>query len=368
MDGIVTAADLESVASAWLDRLAAALSAESPEPLADLFARECHWRDLLAFQWDLRTVSGADAIAARLLPLARAAHPRQVILAEGRTRPRAVRRAGTDALEVLFTFETDTGPCNGVVRLVPEAGTHRAWTLMTSLDEIRGHEDPANGKRWQDVDWKRNFGGENWLDRRRKAVAYADHDPAVLVVGAAQSGLSVAARLSLLGIDTLVVDRDPRIGDSWRNRYHALTLHNETRVNHLPYMPFPKSFPVFIPKDMLANWFELYAEAMELNVWTGTELAGGSWDDVAQCWDVTLSARTAAPGGCVRATSSWPMACPPRRSCPTCPASRTSRARCGIPAVMAAGSTGRVSGRWCSAQGHPGMTWHRTWRCRAWVR
>lgn len=288
MDGIVTAADLESVASAWLDRLAAALSAESPEPLADLFARECHWRDLLAFQWDLRTVSGADAIAARLLPLARAAHPRQVILAEGRTRPRAVRRAGTDALEVLFTFETDTGPCNGVVRLVPEAGTHRAWTLMTSLDEIRGHEDPANGKRWQDVDWKRNFGGENWLDRRRKAVAYADHDPAVLVVGAAQSGLSVAARLSLLGIDTLVVDRDPRIGDSWRNRYHALTLHNETRVNHLPYMPFPKSFPVFIPKDMLANWFELYAEAMELNVWTSTELTGGSWDEAAQRWTVTL--------------------------------------------------------------------------------
>lgn len=53
-------------------------------------------------------------------------------------------------------------------------------------------------------------------------------------------------------------------------------------------MPFPKSFPVFIPKDMLANWFELYAEAMELNVWTGTEVTGGSWDDAAQCWDVTL--------------------------------------------------------------------------------
>ncbi len=122
-----------------------------------------------------------------------------------------------------------------------------------------------------------------------KAVAYEDRDPAVLVVGAAQAGLSVAARLGLLGVDTLVVDRDPRIGDSWRQRYHALTLHNETRVNHLPYMPFPKSFPVFIPKDMLANWFELYAEAMELNVWTGTELAGGSWDEAARCWDVTLT-------------------------------------------------------------------------------
>jgi len=113
-------------------------------------------------------------------------------------------------------------------------------------------------------------------------------DPAVLVVGAAQAGLCIAARLTLLGVDTLVVGREARIGDSWRRRYHALTLHNETRVNHLPYMPFPRSWPVFIPKDMLANWFEIYAEAMELNVWTQTELTGGDWDAAAQCWDVTL--------------------------------------------------------------------------------
>ncbi|MBW6397723.1 NAD(P)/FAD-dependent oxidoreductase [Roseomonas sp. HJA6] len=288
MDGIVTGGTLDSVASAWIDQFGKALAGGAPDALAALFATECHWRDVLAFTWDLRCVSGAQAIAQRLLPLARAATPREFELAADRTPPRRVTRAGTEAIEAIFTFETATGPCTGVVRLVPEDGTHRAWTLMTSLDEIRGHEDPANGKRWQDVDWKRNFGGENWLDRRKRAVAYEDHDPAVLVVGAAQAGLSVAARLSLLGVDTLVVDRDPRIGDSWRKRYHALTLHNETRVNHLPYMPFPKSFPVFIPKDMLANWFELYAEAMELNVWTGTELTGGSWDEAGQCWDVTL--------------------------------------------------------------------------------
>lgn len=288
MDGILTGATLEATAQAWLAQFEAALTAQAPDRLAALFAEECHWRDLLAFAWDLHTLSGAATIAERLIPLAGSAAPRGFTLATGRTPPRRVTRAGTDAIEAIFSFETATGPCNGVVRLVQQDGTARAWTLMTALDEIRGHEDPANGKRWQDVDWKRNFGGENWLDRRKKAVAYADHDPAVLVVGAAQAGLSVAARLGMLGVDTLVVDREKRIGDSWRNRYHALTLHNETRVNHLPYMPFPKSFPVFIPKDMLANWFELYAEAMELNVWTGTEVTGGSWDDAAQCWDVTL--------------------------------------------------------------------------------
>ena len=217
----------------------------------------CHWRDLLAFTWDLRTASGADAIAQRMVPALAQMAPLGFALAAGRTPPRRVVRAGVETIEAIFSFETSVGPCNGVVRVVFEGGAPRAWSLMTALDEIRGHEDPANGRRWQDVDWKRNFGGENWLDRRKRAQAYADRDPAVLVVGAAQAGLTIAARLTLLSVDTLAVDREARIGDSWRRRYHALILHNETRVNHLPYMPFPRSWPVFIPKDMLARHCQL---------------------------------------------------------------------------------------------------------------
>jgi putative flavoprotein involved in K+ transport len=289
MDGILTGQSLHATVEAWLREFEAALGSAQADRIAGLLAGECHWRDILAFTWDIRTCSGAEVITARLAPTLAAARPHGLALAAGRTPPRRLARAGIDCIEAIFTFQTTTGPCTGVVRLISEDGATRAWTLMTSLDEIRGHEDPAEGKRWQNIDWKRNFGGENWLDRRKRAVAYETRDPAVLVVGAAQAGLSVAARLGLLGGDTLVVDRERRIGDSWRNRYHALTLHNETRVNHLPYMPFPKSFPVFIPKDMLANWFELYAEAMELNVWTSTTLTGGRWDEAARCWEVTLT-------------------------------------------------------------------------------
>ena len=288
MDGMLADGSVRAAATAWLGAFEAALASGEAARIAALFAEECHWRDILAFTWDLRTLSGAEAIAGVMAPSLAHMAPRGLALAAGRTPPRRVERAGTAAIEAIFTFETGVGPCNGVVRLVERGGEHRAWTLMTALAEIRGHEDAANGQRWQDVDWRRNFGGENWLDRREAARAYAGRDPAVLVVGAAQAGLSVAARLAQLGVDTLVVDRVARIGDSWRRRYHALTLHNETRVNHLPYMPFPRSWPVFIPKDMLANWFELYAEAMELNVWTGTELTGGGWDEAACCWDVEL--------------------------------------------------------------------------------
>ena len=136
--------------------------------------------------------------------------------------------------------------------------------------------------------YSRDFRGPNWLDRRKSAAAYVDRDPAVLVVGGGQAGLSTAARLTQLQVDTLIVDREPRIGDNWRKRYHALTLHNQVQVNHLPYMPFPPSWPTYIPKDKLAAWFEAYVEAMELNYWPATELVGGRYDEQERRWSVVL--------------------------------------------------------------------------------
>jgi hypothetical protein len=98
----------------------------------------------------------------------------------------------------------------------------------------------------------------------------------------------MAARLNQVGIDTLVVEKWPRIGDSWRNRYHSLALHNSIHVNNLPYMPFPSTWPNYIPKDMLGLWFEIYARAMEINHWTSTEFTKGVWDEKAKCWEATL--------------------------------------------------------------------------------
>ncbi|WP_431270172.1 hypothetical protein [Dankookia sp. P2] len=217
--------------------------------------------------------------------------PRGLRLAPHRTAPRQVTRAGQEVVECFLAFETATGSAEGVARLLPDAGGPgglRAWILLTALQDLLGHPDRAGRQHTSEKDYSRDFGGPNWADKRAAARAYADHDPAVIVVGCGQAGLGIAARLGALGIDTLVVDREERVGDNWRRRYHSLTLHNEVHVNHLPYMPFPPTWPVFIPKDMLAAWFEAYVEALELNVWTGTGLEAGGWDEAAQCWQVTL--------------------------------------------------------------------------------
>ena len=303
--------DISVAAQAWLDEFAGALGKpESAAALDRLFLAESFWRDVLALSWNLQTLAGRSAIAQALATLASRAAPAHFEIAPNRAPPRWVTRAGTSNIEAIFNFETALGRCSGILRLGPDSTDGdrlKAWTLLTALDELKGFEEQLGTSRPRGQAYSRDFRGPNWLDQRNAARDYADRDPAVLVVGGGQAGLAIAARLKQLKVDTLIVDRETRIGDNWRKRYHALTLHNQVQVNHLPYMPFPPNWPVYIPKDKLANWFEAYVDAMELNFWTGTEFEGGTYDEANGRWTVTLrcadgSKRTMHPRHVVMAT------------------------------------------------------------------
>ena len=37
----------------------------------------------------------------------------------------------------------------------------------------------------------------------------------------------------------------------------GLLLHDPVWYDHLPYLPFPESWPVFTPRDKLADWLEM---------------------------------------------------------------------------------------------------------------
>jgi len=283
--------DISVSAGHWLAQLEAALPDADDNALKRLFHPDSYWRDVLAFSWTLQTKNGADAILSELKALAPRAAPRNFRIDPDRAAPRRVTRAGTPAIEAIFKFETADGRGHGILRLIGDAGDGnrlRAWTLLTALEELKGFEEAQNATRPRGQAYSRDFRGPNWLDQRNASAEYADRDPDVLVVGGGHAGLSAAARLKQLQIDTLIVDRWPRIGDNWRKRYHALTLHNQVQVNHLPYMPFPPNWPVYIPKDKLANWFEAYVDAMELNYWTGTEFVEADYDDAQRRWKVVL--------------------------------------------------------------------------------
>ena len=82
------------------------------------------------------------------------------------------------------------------MRLRPDAdNTAKAWTLLTALDEIKGHEEELGRSRPQGKAYSRDFHGPNWLDNRHAATEYADRDPAILVVGGGQAGCHATATL-----------------------------------------------------------------------------------------------------------------------------------------------------------------------------
>ena len=271
----------------WLGQLDVALQSESRAAVAALFAPDGHWRDLLAFTWFITPSHGADDIAALMVAKQGTAMARGFAIAEGRTPPRRVVRAGTHVIEGIFRFETQIGRGFGVVRLLAEEPS-RAFQLMTGLHELKGFEETVGHRRPTGEAYSRNFGGTNWKDQRIASQAYTDREPVVLIAGGGQAGLSLAATLGRIGVDTLVVDRFERVGDCWRKRYHSLALHNSTEFNHLPYMPFPPTWPRYLPKDMVADWFEAYAWAMEINFWTSAELVNGTYDESAGRWNAVV--------------------------------------------------------------------------------
>ena len=278
-------------AEGWLVAFENALVSRDTALIGALFQQDCHWRDILAFTWHLTPVAGRDNVAARLAAEQEHTAAHGFHLPPGRRPPRQVRRLGIDSIEAIFEFDTADGHGAGIIRLSPDTaagGLMKAWLLSTTLEVLTGHAEKVGANRPTGAAYSRNFGGDNWADMRRKASAYDDREPMVLVIGGAQSGLSIAARLNQLDIDTLVVEKWPRIGDSWRKRYHSLALHNSIHLNHLPYMEFPPTWPKYIPKDMLGNWFEFYADAMEINCWTDTEFVAGTWDEAAKCWTARL--------------------------------------------------------------------------------
>lgn len=92
----------------------------------------------------------------------------------------------------------------------------------------------------------------------------------------------------MLGVSSLIIDRNPRIGDNWRNRYHQLVLHDPVWYDHLPYLPFPDHWPIFTPKDKLADWFDSYAKALDLNVWLRSTIVSSEYDNTRKAWKVVI--------------------------------------------------------------------------------
>jgi len=263
----------------WLARLEKALGARDVAAATALFATDSYWRDLIAFTWNIATSEGRDAIGEML----------EANLA--RVDPSLFRIDGeaTEAdgvTEGWFTFVTHVGRGKGLLRLKGD----EAWTFLTTLYELKGFEEPAGAMREKGAEHGAFRDRASWLERKQQDEAELGYtkQPYAVVVGGGQGGIGLGARLRRLGVPTIIVDKHGRPGDAWRARYKSLCLHDPVWYDHLPYLAFPDHWPVFSPKDKIADWLESYVKIMNLNYWSSSECTSASYDDKKKEWTVVV--------------------------------------------------------------------------------
>ena len=266
-------------AERWLAAFNGALEKGDTAAASELFLETSFWRDLVALTWNVTTVENPDGIRAMLDATLAHSRPHGFRTTEPATETEGV-------IEAWIEFETEVGRGNGLLRL----RDGKAWTLLTALYELKGHEEPRADERPKGTEHGAVRDRETWLDRRVREGEELGYEtqPEVLIVGGGQGGIALGARLRQLGVPTIIADKHPRPGDQWRKRYKSLCLHDPVWYDHLPYIKFPENWPVFSPKDKIADWLEMYTRVMELNYWPSTTVTSASYDDGTNEWTVEL--------------------------------------------------------------------------------
>jgi putative flavoprotein involved in K+ transport len=189
-------------------------------------------------------------------------------------------------IDAWVTFETVDAIGKGHLRL----RNGHAWTLLTTMQELKGFPEKRKFNRAKGAEHGASKSRKSWLETlqdEQQELGYS-RQPYCVIIGGGQGGIALAARLKQLDVPTIVVERSAKAGDSWRNRYKSLCLHDPIWYDHLPYLPFPDHWPVFAPKDKIGDWLEMYTKIMELNYWSSTECTAARYDEASKEWVVDV--------------------------------------------------------------------------------
>jgi hypothetical protein len=211
-----------AVAQTWFDTFANHIQRGDVDRILGQLVDDAFWRDILSLTWDFRTFYGNDCIK-KFLTDRLAISKLSAFQLDASSA--AVQKPYPDVswIQAFFTFSTAVGTASGILRLVPVPGDGwKAHTIFTSLEGLHGCPELTGPLREQEP----KHG--TWPEQRKRESECEgpDQQPAVLIVGGGQSGLELAARLKYLGVKTLIIEREARIGHLWRKRYEALCLHD----------------------------------------------------------------------------------------------------------------------------------------------
>ena len=176
-----------------LDKFGAALSAGDIDKAVTCFQEDCYWRDLVTFTWNIKTMEGRDQVRDMLVSQLAKTKPSNWAIAKGED---ATESDGL--LEGWISFETGVARGFGHIRLKDG----KIWTLLTTMVELKGHEEPAGFDRPLGAKHGHGKNRPTWKEEREQEAAElgVTRQPYVLIVGGGQAGIILAARLRQLSV------------------------------------------------------------------------------------------------------------------------------------------------------------------------
>ncbi|KAF9003756.1 FAD/NAD-P-binding domain-containing protein [Hymenopellis radicata] len=276
--------DAQHIASAWLTQYSQCLSSNDIEGATNCFTSDGWLRDILVFTWDNRTLHGREKILSYLRENLTRTGLSNLTLEEGQPKYLSPQPSQF-GVSFGIAFRTALGPGRGYVNLKSTDDGWKAINRAYGLEDLEGYEEagPELGV----------YGNHDvaWEDVNRARRAEIESDPYVLIGKweREQCGLVLGARFRQMGIKALLIDKLPRVGDSWRVRHPTLTLHTPRSQHQLLYQPFPSNWPLYTSRDKMGNWLQQYAINQDLVVWTNSQIAfPPSYDADSKKWTVTI--------------------------------------------------------------------------------
>src|SRR4051794_34874871 len=94
----------------------------------------------------------------------------------------------------------------------------------------------------------------------------------MVVIGGGPAGLTAGYELAKRGIDFIILERGPRLGEHWRPRWDSLRVFTPAPFDGLPGLPVPREEGRHLTKDQMSEYLEQYAERFGLPVRLGIEV------------------------------------------------------------------------------------------------
>jgi hypothetical protein len=231
-----------------------------------VFDDEALWRDHLSMTGQIRTFSGGERIREQWASYCKERNPHDFKTQKARV---SRQTPSSSWIDVPFTFSTAqqgglVGNCYGIISFVPdsERAGWKVWMLRTTLENFEGYghpDDPSPIFRTPTA--------------ATNSSSQCEHRVSVLIIGAGQSGLSLAGRLGALSIPYILLEKEAEIGYSWTGKYDGVRQHTIKEMNNLPFdRTYSACDPDFLPAKTVAEGFENYVSKYCINIWLAAEV------------------------------------------------------------------------------------------------